>query len=76
MDDQQLTKLTVNLTPKSSMAIAAAANLSGHTRTDTVNRAVQLYAAVIQTMETGGGKLNIGDFPGRLVELNVTVTES
>ena len=42
-----LTKLTVNLVPNAVKALNHAAELTGDTRTDTVNRALQVYAALI-----------------------------
>lgn len=39
----ELTKTTVNLTPRSVAALTAAAVLSGDTRTDTINRSIQMY---------------------------------
>lgn len=41
-----LTKVTVNLTEGSMDALDTTADALGDSRTDTVNRAVQLYAAV------------------------------
>lgn len=42
----ELTKMTVNLIPKSVEALDLAATLTGDTRTDIVNRAIQLYAEI------------------------------
>jgi hypothetical protein len=41
---QELTRLSVNLTPKAHAAMKLAARLTGDTQTNTVNRAVQVYA--------------------------------
>lgn len=48
-DDLVLTRLTVNLTPRSHAAMYAAAEVTGLSKTDTVNRALQFYAAVVRT---------------------------
>jgi hypothetical protein len=46
-DRNDLTKLTVNLVPNAMAALDRAALVTGDTRTDTVNRALQAYAAII-----------------------------
>lgn len=46
-------KVTVNLTPKASEALSQAAQLSEHNRTDTINRALQLYAFVLAELAAG-----------------------
>jgi uncharacterized protein (DUF1778 family) len=43
-----LTKLTVNLVPNAMAALDRAAQITGDTRTDTVNRALQAYVAIIE----------------------------
>jgi hypothetical protein len=48
-----LTKLTVNCTPNAMAALTEAAGRTGDGRTDTVNRALQIYAALVAT-EPGG----------------------
>lgn len=54
MGDRDLTKLTVNLVPKALDALNQAAELTGDTRTDTVNRALQAYAALVEASHAGG----------------------
>jgi hypothetical protein len=49
-----LTKLTVNLIPAAVDALTAAAERCGHSRTDTVNRALQLYDVVTACAATPG----------------------
>jgi hypothetical protein len=39
-----LTRLTVNLTPRADAALTLAARLTGDNRTNSVNRALQIYA--------------------------------
>lgn len=43
-----LTKLTVNLIPKAFDALNRGADMTGDTRTDTVNRALQSYTAMVE----------------------------
>ena len=54
-DGGGLTRLTVNLVRESVDALNAAAEMAGDTRTDTVNRAIQLYAEVLRLDEGGIG---------------------
>jgi len=49
-----LERITVNLTPRSSSALALAAELCGDTKTDTINRAIQIYAYIEQVTRDGG----------------------
>lgn len=44
---------TFELIPKAEEALAAAVGLTGHTRTDTVNRALQLYAFLVEHRAEG-----------------------
>lgn len=52
-----LTKLTVNLTPRAYDALQRAAEVTGDTRTDTVNRALQAYAALVEASHAGGNRM-------------------
>jgi hypothetical protein len=49
-----LERLTVNLTSRSSSALEDAVELCGDTKTDTVNRAIQIYAYLEQVIRNGG----------------------
>jgi hypothetical protein len=49
-----LERVTVNLTPRSSQALEVATELTGDTKTDTVNRALQIYAFMEQVTNQGG----------------------
>lgn len=49
-----LERVTVNLTAKSSRALEAATELSGDTKTDTINRALQIYAFLQQVTARNG----------------------
>ena len=56
MSEQQeeLTRLTVNLIPKADAALELAARVTGLSRTDTVNRALQFYAYMMAVKDNGG----------------------
>lgn len=50
-----LHKVTVNFVPRSWAAIKEAAALTGHTQTETINRAAMLYKEAVAARENGGG---------------------
>jgi hypothetical protein len=50
-----LTRLTANLVPRASAALALSIELSGDSKTDTVNRALQAYAFLLSIIRDGGG---------------------
>jgi hypothetical protein len=52
-DRMTLTKLTVNLTPKAAAALDNAASITGDSKTDTVNRALQFYEWLEMEKATG-----------------------
>jgi len=47
-------RLTVNLTARSSQALEDAVQLTGDTKTDTINKALQLWAHLQHLINTGG----------------------
>jgi hypothetical protein len=49
-----LERITVNLTGRASRALDLAIELTGDTKTDTVNRALQVYAYLEQVTARGG----------------------
>jgi hypothetical protein len=49
-----LERVTVNLTARSSRALEVATGLTGDTKTDTINRALQIYAFLEQIYAHGG----------------------
>jgi hypothetical protein len=50
----RLTRVSVNLIPRSSIAIGLAKKLTGDSATDIVNRSVQVYAYLEQVIANGG----------------------
>lgn len=52
-DGEGLTKLSVNLVPRSVGAMEFGAALAGDTCTDTVNRALQVYAYLMEQVSLG-----------------------
>ena len=49
-----LERVTVNLTARSSRALEVVTDLTGDTKTDTINRALQIYAFLEQICAGGG----------------------
>lgn len=49
-----LERVTVNLTARASRALEQAAQITGDTKTDTINRALQVYAYLEQVTQDGG----------------------
>jgi hypothetical protein len=49
-----LHRVTVNLTPRSVEALAEACKLSGDSKTDTINRAIQVSAYLQGIVDSGG----------------------
>ena len=49
-----LRRITINLTPRAYAALEQAAKLTGDSKTDTLNRAIQVYAYVINVTQNGG----------------------
>ncbi len=50
----KLERITVNLTPRAFRALAKAVKLTGDSKTDTVNRALQLYSYLEEITQSGG----------------------
>ena len=69
-DKQPLTRLTVNLIPRADRALTIAAEKTGDTRTDTVNRALQFYAYFVQEI-TRGRNVYVGDSAGDLEKITI-----
>lgn len=49
-----LERVTVNLTPRSSRALREAVTVTGDTKTDAINRALQIYAFLEGVWNSGG----------------------
>lgn len=49
-----LERVTVNLTPRSSRALNDTVERTGDSKTDTINRAVQVYAYLEEVLQRGG----------------------
>lgn len=58
-----LTRVTVNLTQRSMVALDSAVRKSGDTRTDTINRAIQVYDLVQDVLKRGDGRSLLIKYP-------------
>jgi hypothetical protein len=58
-----LTRVTVNLTPRGFAAMELAGGLTGDSKTDTVNRALQVYA-YFEHIVRGGGAVYVREADG------------
>jgi hypothetical protein len=47
-------RVTVNLSPASSAALDRAVEITGDSKTDTINRALQIYAMLTDAVDDGG----------------------
>jgi hypothetical protein len=54
-----LTRVTVNLTPRSVTALERTSRTTGDSKTDTINRALQVYALIQEMAERNNGSLRI-----------------
>jgi hypothetical protein len=50
-----LERVTVNLISRASRALRQVSDLTGDSRTDSINRAIQVYAYLMQSETNGGG---------------------
>jgi hypothetical protein len=57
-----LERVTVNLTARSSRALDQAVRLTGDSKTDTLNRAIQIYA-YIEAVLASGGSIHVRETP-------------
>jgi hypothetical protein len=58
-----LERVTVNFTTRSSQALEEAVRLTGDSKTDSLNRAIQIYAYIEQVLQSGGS-IYIRETPG------------
>lgn len=51
---EPLVRLTVNLVPRADTALTLVSQLTGDSKTDSVNRAIQVYAYIESVLARGG----------------------
>lgn len=57
-----LERVTVNLTPRSARALELATQLTGDSKTDAINRAIQVYA-YLEHVTSEGGSVHVRESP-------------
>lgn len=66
-----LTRVTVNLNRHAVQALEAVSAATGYSKTDTINRALQVYAIVQEIMERDGGALQVRHDDGELERIHI-----
>jgi hypothetical protein len=61
-----LTRMTVNLNRQAVHALEQVSTATGYSKTDTVNRALQIYAIVQSIMERNNGVLRVAHADGQV----------
>lgn len=62
-----LERITVNLTPRAAQALDRLVELTGDSKTDSINRALQAYA-LIEEAQQAGGSAYLRETPGSELE--------
>jgi hypothetical protein len=62
-----LERVTVNLTPRSAAALELATEITGDSKTDAINRAIQIYA-YLEHITSKGGTVHIRESEGSDLE--------
>ena len=63
-----LERVTVNLTGRAADALEQVAKLTGNSKTDTINRSLQLYA-YLEQVTNDGGAIYVRESPGGELQL-------
>lgn len=66
-----LTRVTVNLSRQAVQALEAVSEGTGYSKTDTINRALQLYAIVQEIMRSDGGVLRVKHDDGTIERIHI-----
>jgi hypothetical protein len=66
-----LTRVTVNLNRQAVHALETVSDATGYSKTDTINRALQVYAIVQEIMARNDGVLQIRHADGELERIHI-----
>ena len=66
-----LTRVTVNLTRPAAQALDALTEATGYSKTDSINRAIQIYLIVQGIMERNSGALTITHEDGHVERVHI-----
>ena len=66
-----LTRVTVNLNRQAMQALESVGDATGYSKTDTINRALQVYAIVQELMQRNGGVLQVTHEDGAVERIHI-----
>lgn len=66
-----LTRVTVNLNRQAIQALEQVSAATGYTKTDTINRAIQIYAIVQEIMERDQGTIRVMHRDGEIEKIYI-----
>jgi hypothetical protein len=66
-----LTRVTVNLNRQAVQALEVVSEATGYSKTDTINRALQVYAIIQEIMQRNGGVLRVKHDDGALERIHI-----
>jgi hypothetical protein len=66
-----LTRVTVNLNRQAMQALEQIGSATGYSKTDVINRALQLYDLVQKIMERDDGALNVRHNDGEIERIHI-----
>src|SRR5690348_9502190 len=66
-----LTRVTVNLNRQAMQALESVGGATGYSKTDTINRALQVYAIVQELMQRNGGVLQVTHESGAVERIHI-----
>jgi hypothetical protein len=66
-----LTRVTVNLNRHALHALESMSEATGYSKTDTINRALQVYEIIQEIMQRNGGVLNIRHDNGEVERIHI-----
>jgi hypothetical protein len=66
-----LTRVTVNLNRQAMQALEWVGDATGYSKTDTINRALQVYAIVQKLMQRNGGVLQVTQDNGAVERIHI-----
>jgi hypothetical protein len=69
--DENVERITVNLIARTSQALMLAVELTGDSKTDTINRALQIYAFLAQATAHGGSVYVQEGIDSELMQLKI-----
>ena len=66
-----LTRVTVNLTRQAVHALESISESTGYSKTDTINRALQVFAIVQELLDKNGGSIHVTHDSGETERIHI-----